>query len=173
MGTWFGENQTASGWGIEDVSNCSDKVIVVNWDHRSVLWIVNRVINRGGGGLKPARVLLLLSFLLLFQRKSRRYYPTRLAINLSSGISGTTVDTHNQGFIVVETNYRIYAYTGQRSKPSVSLLVLVCFLLWDCTALSSPGSLSSSPGWLASLPAWLCKSQIMHMVRLHLNWNFN
>ncbi|KAG6922296.1 general transcription factor IIH subunit 4 [Chelydra serpentina] len=57
-------------------------------------------------------------FGLVFQRKrkSRRYYPTRLAINLSSGISGTTTDTHNQGFIVVETNYRVYAYTGQRSR---------------------------------------------------------
>ncbi|KAG8127786.1 hypothetical protein E2320_014659, partial [Naja naja] len=53
-----------------------------------------------------------LCFSTLGKRKSRRYYPTRLAINLSSGISGTTMDTHNQGFIVVETNYRIYAYTG-------------------------------------------------------------
>uniref|UniRef100_A0A3B4XU87 General transcription factor IIH subunit 4 n=1 Tax=Seriola lalandi dorsalis TaxID=1841481 RepID=A0A3B4XU87_SERLL len=40
------------------------------------------------------------------QRKSRRYYPTRLAITLAAGV------TTNAGFIVVETNYRIYAYTS-------------------------------------------------------------
>uniref|UniRef100_A0A8C3RLF8 General transcription factor IIH subunit 4 n=1 Tax=Chelydra serpentina TaxID=8475 RepID=A0A8C3RLF8_CHESE len=63
-------------------------------------------------------------FGLVFQRKrkSRRYYPTRLAINLSSGISGTTTDTHNQGFIVVETNYRVYAYTD--SELQIALIAL-------------------------------------------------
>ncbi|MGH0175322.1 UNVERIFIED_CONTAM: hypothetical protein FKN15_070256 [Acipenser sinensis] len=57
-------------------------------------------------------------FGLVFQRKrkSRRYYPTRLAINLAAGVSGTSVDAHNQGFVIVETNYRIYAYTGQREQ---------------------------------------------------------
>lgn len=47
------------------------------------------------------------------QRKSRRYYPTRLAINLSSGVSGAGGSAHQPGFIVVETNYRLYAYTGE------------------------------------------------------------
>ncbi|XP_048346534.1 general transcription factor IIH subunit 4-like [Sphaerodactylus townsendi] len=69
-------------------------------------------------------------FGLVFQRKrkSRRYYPTRLAINLSSGISGVTVDTHNQGYIVVETNYRIYAYTD--SELQIALIALFSEMLY-------------------------------------------
>ncbi|KAK2567068.1 General transcription factor IIH subunit 4 [Acropora cervicornis] len=54
-------------------------------------------------------------FGLVFQRKrkSRRYYPTRLAINLASAGIGSSAVTHSdeKGFIVVETNYRLYAYT--------------------------------------------------------------
>ncbi|NXF28098.1 TF2H4 factor, partial [Rhodinocichla rosea] len=63
-------------------------------------------------------------FGLVFQRKrkSRRFYPTRLAIALASGTAGTSLGTapgtalgtepDGHGFILVETNYRIYAYTG-------------------------------------------------------------
>lgn len=63
--------------------------------------------------------------LIYLQRKSRRYYPTRLAITLSAGITtnsstttsaiGPTPGTGDSGFIVVETNYRIYAYTSKYS----------------------------------------------------------
>uniref|UniRef100_A0A1A8IHP0 General transcription factor IIH subunit 4 n=1 Tax=Nothobranchius kuhntae TaxID=321403 RepID=A0A1A8IHP0_NOTKU len=56
-------------------------------------------------------------FGLVFQRKrkSRRYYPTRLAITLAAGVSSSSsspAETADTGFIVVETNYRIYAYTS-------------------------------------------------------------
>lgn len=56
------------------------------------------------------------------QRKSRRYYPTRLAITLATGVTGSSLHTPapgsgpgsaDSGFIVVETNYRIYAYTSK------------------------------------------------------------
>nr|XP_060615905.1 general transcription factor IIH subunit 4-like [Anolis sagrei ordinatus] len=73
-------------------------------------------------------IFLPLPILLSFQRKSRRYYPTRLAINLSSGISGTTTNTRNQGFIVVETNYRIYAYTD--SELQIALIALFSEMLY-------------------------------------------
>lgn len=68
------------------------------------------------------------------QRKSRRYYPTRLAITLATGVTSSSLHTPaagptpdagfgsgsgDAGFIVVETNYRIYAYTS-RSEPSGS-----------------------------------------------------
>lgn len=57
--------------------------------------------------------------LVFLQRKSRRYYPTRLAITLATGVATTSSSVASSngvagdtGFIVVETNYRIYAYTG-------------------------------------------------------------
>lgn len=61
------------------------------------------------------------------QRKSRRYYPTRLAITLAAGITSnsscsassnlaTAPGSGDAGFIVVETNYRIYAYTSMSEE---------------------------------------------------------
>jgi transcription initiation factor TFIIH subunit 4 len=62
---------------------------------------------------------------IVFQRKakSRRFYPTRLATSLTSGTtsllsnlnSSPTAglsDPTSQGFIILETNYRLYAYTN-------------------------------------------------------------
>ncbi|XP_047651246.1 general transcription factor IIH subunit 4 isoform X1 [Phacochoerus africanus] len=67
---------------------------------------------------------------LVFQRKrkSRRYYPTRLAINLSSGVSGAGGTVHQPGFIVVETNYRLYAYT--ESELQIALIALFSEMLY-------------------------------------------
>ncbi|XP_061122675.1 general transcription factor IIH subunit 4 isoform X2 [Syngnathus typhle] len=81
-------------------------------------------------------------FGLVFQRKrkSRRYYPTRLAISLAAGVtssspslassshlgSGTGGDA--AGFVVVETNYRIYAYTN--SELQISLVALFSEMLY-------------------------------------------
>lgn len=63
--------------------------------------------------------------LLCPQRKSRRYYPTRLAITLATGVATTSscIPSANPGagdagFIVVETNYRIYAYTGAETHTA-------------------------------------------------------
>lgn len=61
------------------------------------------------------------------QRKSRRYYPTRLAITLAAGVTTSSASTSSTniasipgtkdgGFIVVETNYRLYAYTGMTEQ---------------------------------------------------------
>lgn len=54
-----------------------------------------------------------------FQRKIKRYYPTKLAIELASGLTtGSPSDNSGvpdeiqSGFLVVETNYRVYAYTS-------------------------------------------------------------
>ncbi|XP_069054846.1 general transcription factor IIH subunit 4 [Lepisosteus oculatus] len=69
-------------------------------------------------------------FGLVFQRKrkSRRYYPTRLAITLASGVTATAADAHSSGFIVVETNYRVYAYTD--SELQIALVALFSEMLY-------------------------------------------
>ena len=44
---------------------------------------------------------------------ARRFYPTRLAISLATGATTKSmVPQERNAFIVVETNYRVYAYTG-------------------------------------------------------------
>uniref|UniRef100_A0A3B4UAI4 General transcription factor IIH subunit 4 n=2 Tax=Seriola dumerili TaxID=41447 RepID=A0A3B4UAI4_SERDU len=83
-------------------------------------------------------------FGLVFQRKrkSRRYYPTRLAITLAAGVTtsspssssssssnlASTPSTGDAGFIVVETNYRIYAYTN--SELQIALVALFSEMLY-------------------------------------------
>ncbi|XP_013394189.1 general transcription factor IIH subunit 4 [Lingula anatina] len=71
-------------------------------------------------------------FGLVFQRKrkAQRFYPTRLAVNLATGVSktSTATDMHRPGYIVVETNYRVYAYT--ESSLQYALLALFCEMLY-------------------------------------------
>ncbi|KAI5122551.1 hypothetical protein M0805_005278 [Coniferiporia weirii] len=64
---------------------------------------------------------------LIWQRKatSRRFYPTRLATTLTSSLpplptSGSTgAGAQAQGFIILETNYRLYAYTDNPLQTAV------------------------------------------------------
>ncbi|XP_014830396.1 PREDICTED: general transcription factor IIH subunit 4 [Poecilia mexicana] len=80
-------------------------------------------------------------FGLVFQRKrkSRRYYPTRLAITLAAGVTTSSASpsstniasipgTKDGGFIVVETNYRLYAYTD--SELQIALVALFSEMLY-------------------------------------------
>jgi transcription initiation factor TFIIH subunit 4 len=62
------------------------------------------------------------------QRKAGRFYPTRLALNIASGQNKSQVDMNCEGYIVVETNYRVYAYTD--SNLQVALLGLFCELMY-------------------------------------------
>lgn len=59
---------------------------------------------------------------------SNIFYPTRLATTLTSDTSGLRSSTlaatsdHSRGFIVIETNYRVYAYTS--SSLQIAILSL-------------------------------------------------
>lgn len=74
-------------------------------------------------------------FGLVYQRKRKagRFYPTRLALNISSKRSAVSAIAQNEWTqdkcnIIVETNYRIYAYTD--SNLQVALLGLFTELLY-------------------------------------------
>ncbi|KAI0295896.1 transcription factor Tfb2 [Multifurca ochricompacta] len=67
----------------------------------------------------------------IFHASSRRFIPTRLATTLTSSVPPLPTATHasgaqDQGFIVLETNYRIYAYTDNPLQTAVlNLFVFV------------------------------------------------
>ncbi|XP_055531849.1 general transcription factor IIH subunit 4 [Wyeomyia smithii] len=74
-------------------------------------------------------------FGLVYQRKRKegRFYPTRLAHNITSknavpAIPEDDSSSQDKGYIVVETNYRVYAYTD--SNLQVALLGLFTELLY-------------------------------------------
>lgn len=71
-------------------------------------------------------------FGLLYQRKrgSGRFYPTRLALNIASGETkgSSTGEGAQEGNIVCETNYRVYAYTD--SSLQIALLGLFTEVLY-------------------------------------------
>ncbi|XP_076039109.1 general transcription factor IIH subunit 4 marionette isoform X2 [Oratosquilla oratoria] len=65
-------------------------------------------------------------FGLVYQRKrsSGRFYPTHLALNITAGHKKGSVSPTRQGCLIIETNYRIYAYTT--SELQISLLSIFC-----------------------------------------------
>ncbi|KAF7283905.1 hypothetical protein GWI33_022736 [Rhynchophorus ferrugineus] len=72
-------------------------------------------------------------FGLVYQRKRKagRFYPTRLALNITNTQSKSTVlleEDTPKGYIVVETNYRVYAYTD--SNLQVALIALFTELMY-------------------------------------------
>lgn len=73
---------------------------------------------------------------IVYQRKRRsgRFYPTRLAINLASGLKEVNLDINKAGYIVVETNYRVYAYTD--SELQIALVALFCEMMYRFPNLS-------------------------------------
>ncbi|KAL5011470.1 hypothetical protein ScPMuIL_010021 [Solemya velum] len=97
------------------------------------------------------------------KRKSQRYYPTSLAINLASGLSTLTADTRRAGYIVVETNYRVYAYTD--SPLQVALIALFCQMLYRFPNMSV-GNLSRD-SVRDALIRGITAEQIVNFLRVH------
>ncbi|GFR61365.1 general transcription factor IIH subunit 4 [Elysia marginata] len=102
------------------------------------------------------------------KRKSHRYYPTRLAINIVSGVSkavaaSAKLDTHRPGFIVVETNYRVYAYTD--SPLQVALLALFCEMLYRFPNLAVANLTRASVR--AAMSRGITAEQILHFLVSH------
>lgn len=111
----------------------AESVLLVNW-------------------IKSKLLIFILQFLSIprkkNQRKEKRFFPTRLALNFTtknaiapenvienSNVNNTTSsklqltdDNNYEGNIIVETNYRVYAYTD--SKLQISLLALFTELLY-------------------------------------------
>lgn len=56
------------------------------------------------------------------KRKDGRFYPTRLVVNLTSLSKDEVATNSQQGYLIVETNYRVYAYTD--SPLQIALLSL-------------------------------------------------
>ncbi|XP_063366608.1 general transcription factor IIH subunit 4 [Cydia amplana] len=71
-------------------------------------------------------------FGLVYQRKRKagRFYPTRLALNIASvrGDADISQPADTRGYIVVETNYRVYAYT--QTSLQAALLGLFAELVY-------------------------------------------
>lgn len=81
--------------------------------------------------------------MIVIQKHSKRYYPTRLATTLTSGKSAlaaatvkynhlaqTNVDQtadggDDQGFIILETNYKLYAYTGTLTVHTIQSIYML------------------------------------------------
>ena len=51
-------------------------------------------------------------------KKSSRFYPTNLVVNLSAG-AGLSSSAFSEGYLIVETNYRIMVYTDSALKIAV------------------------------------------------------
>nr|CAH7753636.1 unnamed protein product [Callosobruchus chinensis] len=70
---------------------------------------------------------------LVYQRKRKagRFYPTRLALNITNTRNKPTQDIEEdapKGYVIVETNYRVYAYTD--SNLQVALISLFTELIY-------------------------------------------
>lgn len=87
-------------------------------------------------GMSPGLLVFLQhlrEFGLVYQRKRKagRFYPTRLALNITNSQNKNSPileEDTPKGYIVVETNYRVYAYTD--SNLQVALIALFTELMY-------------------------------------------
>ncbi|RZF43990.1 hypothetical protein LSTR_LSTR007262 [Laodelphax striatellus] len=105
-------------------------------------------------------------FGLVYQRKRKagRFYPTQLALNMASGDNrSVSHGSAREGYIVVETNYRVYAYTD--SNLQVALLGLFCEMMYRFPNLAV-GILTRDSVRMA-LRSGVTAAQMVGFLRLH------
>ncbi|XP_070582185.1 general transcription factor IIH subunit 4-like [Ptychodera flava] len=119
--------------------------------------------NMNESQLQFLQVLRELGLVYQRKRKSKRYYPTRIAINIASGLSDISTDVNRPGFIMVETNYRVYAYTD--SDLQIEILGLFSELLYRFPNLTVGALTRESVTQAAS--NGITAEQILHYLRTH------
>lgn len=104
-------------------------------------------------------------FGLVYQRKRKggKFYPTRLALNITNRDSSGLAAQRKDGFVVVESNYRIYAYTD--SNLQVALIGLFAELLYRFPNMVV-GTLTRDSICMA-LRSGITADQIVNFLRLH------
>ena len=96
-------------------------------------------------------------------RTAGRFYPTRLALNIASGEKKGILERHREGYIVVETNYRIYAYTS--SDLQVSLIGLFAEPLYRFPNLSV--SLITRDSCRQAFKGGISAAQVIRFLKMH------
>ncbi|TRY75255.1 hypothetical protein TCAL_10082 [Tigriopus californicus] len=104
-------------------------------------------------------------FGLVYQRKrsAGRFYPTRLALNIASGENKSLLERHREGYIVVETNYRIYAYSN--SNLQVALIGLFAEVLYRFPNLAV--AVVTRDSIRQALRGGIKASQIVRFLQMH------
>uniref|UniRef100_A0A8D9DV28 General transcription factor IIH subunit 4 n=1 Tax=Cacopsylla melanoneura TaxID=428564 RepID=A0A8D9DV28_9HEMI len=102
-------------------------------------------------------------FGLVYQRKRKagRYYPTKLALNMAT--RGTLKQIREPGFLIVETNFRVYAYTDSNLK--VALIGLFTELMYRFPNLTV--GVLTRDSVRAALRSGITAAQIIGFLRLH------
>ncbi len=104
-------------------------------------------------------------FGLVYQRKRAcgRFYPTHLALNIASGENKSLYERHREGYIVVETNYRVYAYTD--SDLQVALIGLFAEPLYRFPNLAV--SVITRESTRQAFRGGITAAQIARFLRIH------
>ncbi|XP_014279328.1 general transcription factor IIH subunit 4 [Halyomorpha halys] len=103
-------------------------------------------------------------FGLVYQRKRKggKFYPTRLALNMTRQ-KGKSEISSQEGFVIVESNYRVYAYTDSNLK--VALIGLFTELLYRFPNMCV-GTLTRDSVCMA-LRSGITSEQIIRFLTLH------
>jgi transcription initiation factor TFIIH subunit 4 len=104
-------------------------------------------------------------FGLVYQKKRSfgRFYPTRLELNIASGESERLTERHRKGYLVVETNFRVYAYTISDLK--VALIGLFAEMVYRLPNLAV--AVITRDSIREALRGGISASQIVRFLRLH------